>query len=196
MYERRKRKVILMEDSKIIDLFFDRSESAVVELSNKYRQLCFRIAMNVLGNTEDAEECVNDTFLAVWNAIPPQNPTILKAFVGRIARNISINKYNRNSAEKRNPDFQACLDELGECIAGGLEPEDEYDASQIAKYIDEYLDTLSKTNRLIFVRRYWYMDSYEYLSCVTGLNTSAVRKRLSRNVNGLKDYLRSKGVIL
>ena len=188
--------MMLMDDSKIIDLFFDRSESAVVELSNKYKNLCFKISMNILGNNEDAEECVNDTFLAIWNAIPPEKPKILKAFVCRIARNISINKYKHNSAEKRYTDFQACLDELEEYVAGGSEPEDEYDASQIAKYIDEYLDTLSKTNRLIFVRRYWYMDSYEYLSCVTGLNTSAVRKRLSRTGKGLKDYLRSKGVEL
>lgn len=188
--------MMLMDDTKIIDLFFDRSESAVVELSNKYKDLCVKISMNILGNKEDADECVNDTFLAIWNAIPPQKPKVLKTFVCRIARNISINKYQYNIAEKRNVNFQVCLDELGECIAGSSTPEDEYYISEIAKYIDEYLDTLSKTNRLIFVRRYWYMDTYEFLSRVTGLNVASVRKRLSRTRNGLKDYLKSKGVVL
>ncbi len=152
--------------------------------------------MNILGNKEDADECVNDTFLAVWNAIPPQKPKILKTFVCRIARNISINKYQYNSAEKRNVNFQVCLDEFEECITGGSTPEDEYYVSEIAKYIDEYLDTLSKTNRLIFVRRYWYMDTYEFLSRVTGLSVASIRKRLSRTRNGLKYYLKSKGVVL
>lgn len=185
-----------MDDSKIIDLFFERSEKAISELSSKYGGICLKIATNVLRNHQDAEECVNDSFLGVWNAIPPKRPSSLLAFVCRLVRNISINRYEYNSAQKRNGIYDACLDELRDCISHDETAESEYNAHELSRYIDEYLDTLDSTNRMIFVRRYWYMDSFKDISSLSGLSEGAVRTRLSRLRGNLKKSLEGRGIIV
>lgn len=184
-----------MDDSEIIDLFFARSEDAIIELSNKYGPVFMKVSMNILNNDlSDAEECVNDAYLGVWNAIPPQRPKSLLAFVCRIVRNISINRYKHNSTYKRKGNYDLCIEELGDCIISNNSAEKEMAESELSLYIDEFLDSLSKVNRMIFVRRFWYMDSYEDISEASGLKESNIRVRLSRTKADLRSFLEKRGV--
>lgn len=182
-----------MDDSEIINLFFERSEKAVTELSVKYGGACIKVASNILGNHEDAEECINDAYLGVWNAIPPKKPDSLIAFVLRIVRNISIDKYKYYSTHKRNRMYEICLDELSKCISGNETVETELDAKEMSESIDCFIDTLDETNRMLFVRRYWYFDTGKELSGLLGMTEGNVRVRLSRLRNELKKYLESRG---
>lgn len=185
-----------MEDSKIIELFFERSENAIVELSNKYGAVCMKVSMNVLNNTQDAEECVNDSYLGIWNAIPPQKPNPLLAFVCRIVRNISINRYKHNAVTKRKGNYDLCIEELENCIASSEAVADNLDEAELSSCIDEFLDSLSRINRMIFVRRFWYMDSYKDIAKASGLKEGAIRTRLSRVKSDLKVFLEKRGVII
>lgn len=185
-----------MDDSKIIELFFERSERAIVELSEKYGRLCRSVSLNVLGDERDAEECVNDAYLKVWNAIPPYRPDSLKAFVCRLVRRASIDRYKHDHAQKRRGNYAICIDELDNLLSMESSSEDEIMKEELSRHVDAFLDTLSKTNRMLFVRRYWYMDSYETLAKLSGLNEGAVRTRLSRLREKLKVYLKGNGVAL
>ena len=185
-----------MLDSTIIGLFYSRSERAIPELDKKYGAACHRTANNILGNLQDAEECVNDAYLGVWNSIPPQDPEPLSTYVLRIVRNISIRRVQYNRAEKRTGNYQECYEELKECIADTTTPETVYHARELTCYIEEFLDSLSRTNRLLFVRRYWYLDSIKGLASATGINEGAVRTRLSRMRQELKKQLQEKGVMV
>lgn len=183
-----------MDDSQIIELFFERSEKAISELSSKYGGVCMKIAQNVLDNYQDAEECVNDTYLGVWESIPPKKPNSLLAYVCKIVRNISVNRYKYNSQKKRNNIFDVCISELEENISSKEKAEDGFEISELSRFIDEYLDTLDKTNRMLFVRRYWFLDSIQTLAKMSKLSVGAVRTRLSRLRETLKKYLESRGV--
>ena len=182
-----------MDDTEIIDLFFERSEKAISELSAKYGKLVYSIAENALHNREDAEECVNDTYLGVWNAIPPQRPISLLAFVCRIARNISITRYTRDPS-RQNGASDVCFDELQECIPSNETVEARYDADELSRLIDGFLDELDRKNRMLFVRRYYYMDSFADVAAAAGMKEGAVRTRLSRLRGKLKEFLESRGV--
>lgn len=184
-----------MDDSAIIALFFERSEKAIAELSSKYGGKIYNTAFNILQNRQDAEECANDTYLSVWNAIPPQRPDSLPAFVCRIARNISVNRSRRNSSGKRGGgQCDMCLDELSECVSSKENVEAQYAAKELGALIDEFLNQLNKKNRMIFVRRYWYLDSFEQIAEYSGLRETAVRMRLSRIREKLKVFLEKRGV--
>lgn len=185
-----------MDDSKIIDLFFERSDKAIVELSSKYGSVCMKVSMNVLNDFHDAEECVNDSYLGVWNAIPPEKPNPLLAFVCRIVRNVSINRYKRNRAKKRQSNYDLCLEELEGCVSADNSVEEAFDFSELSAYIDEFLDSLSEVNRMLFVRRFWYMDSYEDISKASGLKEGTIRTRLSRTKGDLKKFLEKRGVVV
>lgn len=181
-----------MEDERIIELFFERSEQAIAALSEKYGRVCMKVSMNALGSVRDAEECVNDAYLGCWNAIPPARPRPLLAFVCRIVRNISINRYNSGFFRRGN--YSLCLDELAEVIPANGSVEDEAAGHRLSAYIDEFLDGCGESDRFIFVRRYWYMDSCEDIAAAAGLNAGAVRTRLSRMRTKLKAFLARKGV--
>lgn len=185
-----------MDDSEIIDLFFERSEKAIVELSNKYGSIFMKVSMNVLNNRQDAEECVNDSYLGAWNAIPPEKPNPLLAFVCRIVRNISINRYKKNNTQGRKSNYDLCLDELENYVSSQNTIEDEYAEKQLVEYIDEFLDSLSKINRMLFVRRFWYIDSYEDIANASGLKEGTIRTRLSRIKSDLRVFLEKQGVIV
>ncbi len=185
-----------MDDSKILDLFFERSEEAIVELSKKYGSVCMKVSMNVLNNYTDAEECVNDSYLAVWNVVPPEKPNPLLAFVCRIVRNVSINLYKKKNAKKRKSNYYLCIDELENYVSGQDSFQDEHTKTELASYIDEFLDSLSALNRMIFVRRFWYMDSYTDIAKASGLREGTVRTRLSRIKAELKIFLEKRGVIV
>lgn len=185
-----------MDDSAIVELFFERSEQAIIELSNKYEKVCKKTAQNILHNEHDAEECVNDGWLAVWNTIPPQNPNPLLSYVCRIVRNIAIKKYHENTAAKRNSYYDVALDELEECVPSASSIENESGANELSKAINAFLNSIDKENRVIFVRRYFYSDSIEDISNLIGTNRHNISVRLSRTRNKLRFYLLKEGVLV
>lgn len=182
-----------MDDSGIIELFFERSEKAIAELSRKYGGIIKKLAENILRDKQHAEDCVNDTYFDVWNAIPPQRPNSLKAFICRIARNISLDRYRYNSSQKRCA-YEICLDELAECVSSNETAESLFESKELTRLIEEYLDTLDKTNRLIFVRRYWYVDPIKDIADAVCLSGGAVRTRLARLREKLKEFLEERGI--
>ena len=184
-----------LEDSKIIELFFDRSEEAITELSKKYGQVCKSVAENILNNQLDSEECVNDAFLAVWNTIPPQKPEHLLSYVCRIVRNLAIKKYHANTAQKRNSIYDVAIDEIKECFPSSALVEDEIESSDTAKAIDCFLESMDKQSRILFVRRYYYSDSIEELSELFRTSKHNISVRLSRIRKNLKKYLIKEGVL-
>lgn len=188
--------MIHLEDSKIIELFFERSENAIVELSNKYGSLCSKVANNILNNRLDAEECVNDTYLGVWNTIPPQRPNPLVSYVCRIVRNLAIMKYHSNTAAKRNSVYDVALDELENCFASAQSVEDEFNAKMTAEIIDRFLLSLDKDSRVIFVRRYYHAESISGIAELFNTSNHYVSVRLSRTREKLKKHLIKEGVSL
>lgn len=185
-----------MDDERIIELFFQRSEHAIDELSKKYGAVSMHTACNIVGNREDAEECVNDAYLGVWNAVPPKRPNPLLAFLLRVVRNISINRYTYNNRQKRSDPYAECVDELSYCLTSGETVEAHMDAKELTRQIEAFLDSLSQTNRMLFVRRYWYVDSYASLSAATGLRENTIRTRLTRMRTDLKKYLQERGIFI
>lgn len=185
-----------MNDSKIIKLFFERSEQAIKELSEKYGKVCTKIAYNILNNTQDAEECVNDAYLGVWNTVPPQNPNPLQSYVYRIVRNLSIKKYRANTAAKRNSTYDVALDELENCFPSSVSADDGFNAKETARIINEFLASLDKENRIIFVRRYWYSDSITDIAKQFGRNEHNISVRLSRTREKLRKHLIKEGITI
>lgn len=185
-----------MEDQEIIDLFFERSEQAVIELIRKYGMAIKKVASNILVDNLDAEECCNDTYMALWNKIPPARPTYLGAYACRVARNICLNRYHANRAEKRNSYFDATLDELGETVSGFSDIESEYDAKELTKYLNLFLGKQCKEDRYLFIRRYWYGDKLSDIAQMLGITPHKASVRLFRLRQKLREYLKREGMIV
>lgn len=185
-----------MDDKEIIDLYFARSETAITETARRYGPMLRAIAYGILGNAADSEECENDAYLAVWNCIPPQRPRVLPAFLGRIARNIALDKYAYYGAEKRNRALETALDELEALLPGGADPAASCEQAELAGCIDEYLRRQSRVKRLVFVRRYWYCDPVAKIAADWGFSESKVKSMLMRMRKELKVFLERKGVWL
>ena len=178
-----------MEDREIIELFYERKEQAIVELSEKYGALCLRTASHILNNREDAEECVNDAYLAVWNKIPPERPDPLLSYLIRIVRNIAIKKYYWSTAEKRNNSYDIALSEIEESFPSHDSVEEEVEARDTARRINRFLGTLDQKDRILFVRRYWQGDSVEELAELFSITRHNVSVRLLRIRKKLGKYL-------
>ena len=185
-----------MDDNKIIELFYERSEQAIVALSKKYGDTCYKIAVNILKDDSDAEECVNDTYLGVWNTIPPQNPKPLLTYICRIVRNLSIKRYHQNTAKKRNSYYDVALDELEDCLYSATTIQDEVNADELTRLFDDFLDSLDQSNRVMFVRRYWFSDSISDIAARFCLSNHAVTVRLFRTREKLRQFLIEKGVTI
>lgn len=185
-----------MDDSKIIELFYERSEQAIVELSKKYGSVCTKVAHNILNSKRDSEECVNDAYLGAWNTIPPQRPDPLLSYICRIVRNLAVKKYHSNTAAKRNSIYDVSLDELENCFPASDCAESEVDARETARIIDSFLETLDKENRILFVRRYWYSDSITDLAELFHTSNHNISVRLSRTREKLKKHLIKEGIYL
>ncbi|MGM9619138.1 MAG: RNA polymerase sigma factor [Oscillospiraceae bacterium] len=185
-----------MQDQEILRLFFERSEQAIAELEKKYGTLCRRIASNILRSEQDAEECVSDAYLAVWNAIPPERPAPLSAYVCRIVRNLAVKRYHANTARKRNSFYDVALEELEECLSAPETAETALSARELTRLLDAFLDTLEERDRFLFVRRYWYADSVAALAADFGISENNASVRLSRLRGKLKSYLRKEGFFL
>ncbi len=185
-----------MDDHAIIALYWERNERAIRETSQKYGKLCAYIANNVLSNREDSEECVNDTYLALWNAIPVQRPERFSVFIGKIVRNLALKKYEYISAAKRNPSAVTSLEELGECTSGAPGVESELEGRLIEQAINDFLWKQSEEKRNIFIRRYWYFDSIGEICRRTGYGQSKVKSMLYTMRQKLKKHLEGEGIVL
>ena len=183
-----------MEDGKITALFFERSEEAVAALSDKYGAVLAKVAYNVLGDRRDAEECVNDAYLAVWNTVPPERPDPLSSYICRIVRNLALKRYRDNTAKKRNGAFDATLDEIVECFPSGTSVYEEAEAKETARIIDRFLGSLDAKSRVMFVRRYWRADGIDEIAKAFHTSRHNVSVRLSRTRKALKEYLSEEGV--
>lgn len=180
-----------MDDKQIIRLFFERSEQAITELSQKYGDLCMKIARRILNDHQDAEECVNDAYFGAWNSIPPQSPDPLRAYICRIVRNRSLKKLRTNSAIKRGSQFEVSLSELEDCIPDNSLDE-QLAVNELSAQINAFLAVLPKDDRLMFVKRYWFSESISELADAFGITENNVSVRLSRIRGKLHQYLNRK----
>ena len=183
-----------MEDKQIIKLLFARAEEAIGALKVRFDNTLYRIAMNILANHNDAEETTNDTYLAIWNAIPPKEPDPLAPYVYRTGRNMALKRLEYLSAEKRNNSYDISLDELGACLPDNdVNPEQAVIIQEIADSINNFLEQDTDINRYIFMRRYWYGDAVEDIAKAVNMKSGAVSVRLNRIRAKLKEYLIKEG---
>lgn len=177
-----------MEDEAIVALLWRRSPQAIEELDKKYGKLCRKLANNIVNSREDAEECVNDAYLGVWNAIPPARPHPLRAYLVKVVRNVAWKVCERRQAAKRSG-CTVALEELEGCLTDGKTVEDEVEARELARLIEAFLDTLTAKERVIFMRRYGFLDSYGEIARRVGISEKNVSVRLARMRRKLRDYL-------
>lgn len=184
-----------MEEQNILELLWNRAESAIDALSSRFGKRLLATAVSILGSTQDAEEVVNDTYLAVWNTIPPQQPACFDGFVYRTGRNLALKKLRFLSAQKRSCQYDLSLDELAECVPGSS-MDDALDARMLGQAINAFLATLSDENRRIFLRRYWFGDGVKQIAADFRLTEGNVSVRLNRIRSKLKAFLIKEGIFL
>ena len=183
-----------MEDSKIVDLYWERSEQAIYETQQKYDRYCFSIASNILPYREDAEESVNDTYLTAWNIMPPNRPGCLSTFLGKLTRRISIDRWRNLTADKRGGGtVSVALDELAECIPGGSDPVAEVEAKELADAIVRFLDTVPYTERKVFLARYFDLAKIQDIAAKFNMSPSKVKVMLHRTRGKLRVHLQKEG---
>lgn len=183
-----------MEDSQIVELYWQRSADAIAESNTKYGPYCFTVANNILGSPEDSEECVNDTWLAAWNTMPPSRPVRLQMFLAKITRNLSFNRFQSRSAKKRGGgEITLVLDELAECIAGESDVEQEYEAKELSQSIRKFVQELPDRDGNVFVRRYFFTESASQIARRYSLTENNVMVILSRTRKKLKTHLIKEG---
>ena len=185
-----------MEDREILELYFARDEDAIVRTCEKYGGYCYHIAANILPAHEDAEECVGDTWLRTWNAIPPARPDPLRAFLGRITRNLALSRWRHDRAAKRGgAEATLVYEELADCLSGGTEPESVAEAEALADAVNTFLASLKPRERSVFLARYWYFASIREIARRTGKTEGAVKSSLLRTRRRLYDYLNGEGLL-
>ncbi len=178
-----------MDDQDIVELYLQRDESAISHTHLKYGMYCHRIAMNTLSVHEDAEECVNDTYYAAWNAIPPHIPNCLRVFLGRITRNLAISRFRSNHAQKRYQGMEVLLSELDDCVPERETVEQIADGRMLSEVIGAWLNTLSEDDRALFIRRYWYGDAVRDLAAEWGIPPEKMTQRMYRLRRRLRKVL-------
>lgn len=183
-----------MLDHEIIDLFFERSERAITELITKYGAAVKKVASNILRDAQDVEECESDTYLQVWKSIPPTRPKYLGAYVCRIARNVSLDRYHANTAQKRNSFYDTALEELEDTIPALDTVESEYEARELRVYLNRFLREQSRDDRYLFLRRYWYGDGIRQIVEAMGITPHKASVRLFRLRQKLQTYLQKEGM--
>ncbi|MBR4702858.1 MAG: sigma-70 family RNA polymerase sigma factor [Oscillospiraceae bacterium] len=185
-----------MEDSAIIELYWQRSEQAIAETQTKYGAFCYSVALNLLRIPEDAEECVSDTYHAAWNAMPPQRPEKLRAWLGRVTRNLSLSLWNRNHRAKRSGGIPELLDELEDCLPAPETAETALEARELARAIDAWLSSLRREDRVLFLGRYWNGLSIQELAFRRGMKPEKLSLRLFRLRQSLRGFLEKEGYVL
>ncbi len=182
-----------MDDRQIIGLFFERSEQAIDTVNDKYGKLCRRLAGNMLSTLQDAEECVSDAYLALWNTIPPEQPKSLRAYLTRILRNIAYDHRDKQTAARRDDRLQVSLEELAGCLPDHAS-ENCLDSLVIRDALNRFLQAQSKENRYLFLRRYYYLDSCRQIAKAAGMPESTVSTRLARMRQELRELLLEEGI--
>lgn len=186
-----------MEDRQIVELFFARSEEAIFQTDLKYGHYCHRIAYNILRNDEDSEECVNDAYMRAWNSIPPNSPSSLTAFIGKITRNLALDKLRQKNSDKRGGgEVPLVLDELADCISGGDEMEKRMDSDEITRAINDFLERLNSVERGVFMRRYWMMEPIAEIAERYDISASKTTTMLFRLRGKLKKHLMKEGITI
>jgi len=184
-----------MRDDMIVDLYLRRDEAAIIETSKKYGNYCFAIANNILKDKTDSEECMNDAFLTAWNTIPPQIPNFLKAFLGKITRNLSLDRYKYNNAKKRKADEMGLLlDELSDCLPSAEVTMDQHNFNHTTQIINNWLRNQPSDNRIVFIKRYWYSQSISSVATDMSMSESKVKSMLFRMRQQLKKKLIQEGI--
>lgn len=185
-----------MEDSRIIDLYWERDEQAIHAAASKYGSYCYSIAYNILRSREDAEESINDAYLGAWNAMPPHRPNSLRTFLGKITRCVSLKKWRDGHRDKRGGDeVSLALEELSECIPSNTSVEESVMAGELSERINRFVGTLAPTERRVFLCRYWYLDSVGKISTDLRFSSSKVKSMLQRTRAKLRAYLEKEGVL-
>ncbi len=184
-----------MEDSKIIKLYFERSEEAILVTEEKYSPYCSVIAHNILRSPEDEEEALSDTWLCAWNKIPPTVPNSLKTFLGRITRNISIDMFRKSKTQKRSAVFEP-IEELSECLPSAENLEEKVDAKFLSQWLDSFIKNLPKEERFVFMQRYWYGNSYKEIAGFLGFSEIKVKNILAKLRKKLKEQLAKEGLFV
>ncbi len=184
-----------MDDKRIISLFFSRDEAAIDELKHKYGKLCESISRNILSDEEDVKECVSDSYLAVWNKIPPENPDSLLAFVSKVVRNTALKKFEYNSAKKRCAKAVLSIDELSEVLPDDS-VETRFDSQQIGVLLNEFLGGLKPDVRRVFIRKYYFFESIQEIATRYSFSESKVKSILHHTKLKLRDFLEKEGVYL
>lgn len=183
-----------MDDNSIIQLYWDRDTQAISATSEKYGSYCRKIAQNILGDEQDTEECLNDTYLNAWNSMPTHWPELLSAFLGKITRNLSFNRYKRSRAEKRGGgEIALVLEELGDCVSDSDSIEQIIDRQEIIKAVNSFVKALPPVKRNIFVRRCWYADPVSEIARDCKMSQNSVSKTLERTRKQLKSFLEERG---
>ena len=183
-----------MTDKMIVDLYLSRDEKAINETDKKYGRYCHSIAYNILFSERDSEECVNDTYVSAWNSIPPTQPTSLSAYLGKLVRNISLNRYIRDRAQKRKQDTELIFDEVEEFLPDSIDGASISDGIILRDAINAFLASLSERDRIIFVKRYWFMQSVKQISRSMALTESNIKIILMRTRKSMKDHLEKEGI--
>ncbi len=179
-----------MEDRMIVDLYWARDEQAIAQTDNRYGGYCRTIAQNIVGNTADAAECVNDTYMDAWNSIPPHRPARLGTFLGKITRRIAIDRVRRDTAQKRGGgQLPLVLEELSACVPDHRTLDEEIDRRALQEALNAFVTALPKTEQRVFLRRYWYMESIEVIADDSGFSQSKVKSMLARTRRKLRDHL-------
>lgn len=184
-----------MDDQSIVELYLQRDENAIKESRNKYEAYCYRIAMNILSVAEDVEECINDTWISVWNRIPPVIPKSLKAFLGKLVRDISLSRYRAVHAKKRYNGMELILDELAECIPSGQDIQESLEQKELSGTVNGWLDSLPQEDRVLFVKRYYYGETVKQLSEMQSCTENQMAQKMMKLRNKLKAHLLSGGVL-
>lgn len=186
---------VIIADEQIIELYWDRNERAIHETEVKYGKMLFRIAYNILHDRLDCEECQNDTYNGIWNAIPPTRPTVFQAFITQIMRNIATKRYKEKTSQKRVPsEMTVSMDELHSFLHENEIPEAEYAAAELGKMISDYLRTLSDRKQYIFIGRFYMAETIEYLADKLGVGVATVHRDIDKIKQGLKEHLKRNGV--
>lgn len=183
-----------MEDSRIVELYWQRSEDAIQETDLKYGKYCFAIANNILANAEDARESVNDTYLGAWNSIPPHRPAVLSSYLGKLTRRIAINRWKKNNASKRGGgEIVVALEELSECVPADQNVEENVQMTELSKAVNCFLLALPIQERQVFICRYWYLDPIRQITEQFGFSESKVKSMLHRTRKKLFAFLQKEG---
>ena len=183
-----------MQDEKIIELYWNRDESAIRETQEKYANYLYKIAYNILSDKEDSNESVNDTYLAAWNSMPPHKPNVLSTYLGKLTRRISIDIFRkRNRIKRQGSEYALSLTELEDCISNDNSPEKDYEAQILGESINAFLRTLSVDARNVFIGRYYFLDSVKDVAKYCGVSESKAKTLLHRTRNSLREYLEKEG---